>query len=668
MGIVTKKLNTSSQTVIPVSKKVHLVQKVWKPLVNFVPRVELMNELHRLFSGDINYIFISGIGGSGKSELIRKYVSTVDTTYNNICMLDYHGSIRETINQGLFFYTNYSTSAELEQRFSVLTRQEMFCKKMELLNETENCLIVIDNFENIEDENMQQLLDSNAHVIILTREYIKAANVLDITDTMLEKEEIQLFKNHCTLSSLGESVIQKLCKVCANHPMTIILLATLVSLNKYELHVIFEKFQSNRKSIFPDNLLLEKDRSFKNSEIKKHLEAIISLYGLSMQQEQILLDISFAYPYSLSKIDYFSKNYKDVQNDIKLLQALNLIYIEPEILRIHPLLAESILELIKPSINRCRQLLNYFTVKLETCQMDDYYLGVFASKMAIYFNRYDEKYRQLLLKGAKYLFHQSEYHTSIQIYKYILEFLTSDLDYVRVKYQLGLNLKYMGKYQDSVSTYQEIKKVCEDHPDSVPFKKIGILVLIGIANDYHMLGEEEEDNRSKTAYLGSSLDYYKTALHISKHIDGIRSVRCASIYDNIALMYANLKQFKHAYSNSILARRLFRRFKGDESFEMAKCYINLGEIYRLNGKPRDALNSFKIAEQIKKKILPENHDSHIVTFINIGDVLISMKRLDEAEEYFAKAQDIASLKFSRTHIYNSIINKRLASVTLMRKQ
>lgn len=67
------------------------------------------------------------------------------------------------------------------------------------------------------------------------------------------------------------------------------------------------------------------------------------------------------------------------------------------------------------------------------------------------------------------------------------------------------------------------------------------------------------------------------------------------------------------------------------------------------------------------EVLPENHDSHIVTFINIGYILIMMKQYDEAEEYFIKAQNIASLKFSRTHIYNSYINRGLTTISAMRK-
>lgn len=141
-----------------------------------------------------------------------------------------------------------------------------------------------------------------------------------------------------------------------------------------------------------------------------------------------------------------------------------------------------------------------------------------------------------------------------------------------------------------------MQKNCENNSDSILFKKKLIVVLIGIANNYHMLGESAENNKIRVEYFESSIAFDKKALHISKSINGVLSINCASLYDNMALMYANIKQFKYAYSNSKLARSLFRKLKGEISFEMAKCYINLGEIYRLDGKEEKALIVFKIAE------------------------------------------------------------------------
>lgn len=668
MGKIIKELDSFSHNVIPAKKNIRLVKRIRRPHVNFVSREKLMNEIYSIFPMKANYLFVSGIGGSGKSELIRKYVSNVEKNYdNNICMMNYCGSIKETINQGLLFCTDHNVASEIEFSFRNMDRQEMFYEKMKMLEEIQKSLLVIDNFENIEDENLQYVLDSNADVIILTRDAVKFANSIDITNRILEEEEVELFKNVCVDYDLDDSVIRELCAVCNKHPMTIVLLASLISQKKYDLHIIFEKFKTSQKSVFSEQILFEKDRIFCKRQIMRHFDTLFSLYGLSEQQKQILLDISLAYPKYLDRTQYFTKNYKEFESDIKLLEQLNLIDDITDTIYIHPLLAENIIYMLKPDIDKCRKIVDYFKEMYEKEDVGNYYLGSLVINIASYFKGYDIKYEKMLLQGAKYLFHQSGYESSLQVYKYILKNVKEDLKRVHIKYQIGLNLKYIGRYYESIRIYSEIQSICMNHLNSISYKKIYIPILIGIANNYHMLGEEETQPKTKEKYYSSAINYYKMALRISKCVDGVKSVRGAKLYDNMALMYANLRRFEYAYSNSLLARKILRKRKQGETFEMAKCYINLGEINRLAMNLDAALDAYKVAEQIKQKILPHNHDSHIVTYINIGEILVLLKRVDEAEEYYIKARDIACLKLSVTHIYNTYIRKGLTEIQTMKK-
>lgn len=502
MGRVIKKLNTSNQNVVPVKNKMKLVKNIWRPLINYVPRRNLMEEIEKIFPLKTNYVFISGIGGSGKSEFIRKYVSMVADSYaENICMMNYCGSIRETINKELLFCTDYQTSTEIEKRFERMSRQEIFYNKMQALKQTDKCLLVIDNFENIEDENLQYLLDSNADIIFLTRDKIKNDNSLDITDKISIQEEIQIFKSVCLDIDLDEKVIQELCGTCDKHPMTIVLLASLISLNKYELHIIFEGFKTSQKKKFSEKILFEKDRGFRQKQIMRHFDTLFSFYGLSEQQEQLLLDISFAYPQVLNYADYFEKKYVEFQSDIKVLEKLNLIRVENSMVHIHPLLAENVLDVLRPDMSRCRNVLHYFEELFKKKTVDDYCLGTMVINASGCFEEYDMDYHKMMMYGAKYLFCQSRYDSAIQVYEYILRFVRDELKYVQVKYQLGLNFKHAGRYNDSLRIYSEIQEVCVKYSDSIEYKQTYIPVLIGIANNYHMLGESEKRKKHRESII-----------------------------------------------------------------------------------------------------------------------------------------------------------------------
>lgn len=669
MGKVIKELDRIHNNVIPANKKLRVVKRIKRAHVNFVSREELMKRVCSIFPTKAHYLFVSGIGGSGKSELVRKYVSIVENNYDeNICMMEYCGSIKETINQGLSFCTDYYVISETEYYSQEMDRQELFYEKMKMLGKIEKSLLVIDNFDNIEDENLQYLLDSNADVIIITRDKVEFVNSINITSCISVKEEIELFKRAYACNDLDDNIIRTLCDVCNKHPMTIVLLASLIAQKKHDLHIIYEKFKTNQKSFFSEEILFEKDRNFGKRQIMRHFQTMLSFYGLSEQQMQILLDISFAYPKELSIVGYFQKKYVGYEGDIKLLEQLNLIdCVTDDIVCIHPLMAENIIYLLEPDMDSCRNVLDHFKEIFENGCMNNYYLTSLVINMANGFNEYDIEYEKMLFQGAKFLFYQSDYESALRVYKYMLKYATEDFKLVQISFQIGLNLKYIGKYKDSIDVYRRTQNICINHLENISFKRMYIPILMGIANNYHMLGEEEKRCKTKERYYSRAIDYYKMALRISKCVDGERSLRGAELYDNMALMYANLQKFEHAYSNSSLARKILKKMKQVETLEMAICYINLGEINKLGGNLEEALHAYKDAERIKQKALPQNHVSHIVTYISIGEILVLLKRVNEAEEYYIKARDIASLKLSNTHIYNKYIRKGLTEIRTMRK-
>ena len=492
MGKLIEELIWSTQTIFPTGSQLGLVTKKQSPVANFVSRKDLLAEMRDALDGDYRYLLISGIGGSGKSELARKYITEYAAQYDNICMLEYWGNIRETINHGVQFYDD-TMCYDYEKLFQDSTRQELFLKKINLLNKLNKAILVIDNFENFADENLRYLLDLNISIILLTREDVATElNHIDITDKMTKAQQKQLFMAYCEVD-LESSLIEKLCEACFGHPMTIVLLARIISSKRYTINDIFEKFKNLNKNSLDEPIVYGRDKVYKRQKVSEHIKSLIEIVGLSLIQKQILLDISFSSPFPLQQ-DYFYKHYPLNNTDLKFLINLNLIKIDQELILIHPLLAESILELIHPDIIKCSKLLDYYNRSYFKRNLGKIYIANMAKKIALYFTKGSLQYYEMMYAGAGYWFDQSEYEISRKIYYYLHELLQENSNIERmadIECKIALVYKYQGKYSDAITIYEQLLYLC--NKNSKFNQNLEVRAWIGLGNIYHMLAESEKN-------------------------------------------------------------------------------------------------------------------------------------------------------------------------------
>lgn len=115
-------------------------------------------------------IFIEGMGGIGKSELVKKYLSENKNKFDKIIYASYENNLVDTIiKEQNFKITNFCRKTDEN---GILEEQNSyFQRKMDKINElsTDNTIIVIDNFDAENDPNLKELLKGNYKLIIITR-------------------------------------------------------------------------------------------------------------------------------------------------------------------------------------------------------------------------------------------------------------------------------------------------------------------------------------------------------------------------------------------------------------------------------------------------------------------------------------------------------------------
>ena len=131
----------------------------------FVGRSMELSRIEEFLAKD-KVLFITGVGGIGKSELVKEFINTRRMAYDVVIYLEYDGSITDT----------FADDAQL--KISTLTRREeesperYFAKKLALLAAvcaTSRVLLVIDGFSGRITKDMTRLTECGFDTVITAR-------------------------------------------------------------------------------------------------------------------------------------------------------------------------------------------------------------------------------------------------------------------------------------------------------------------------------------------------------------------------------------------------------------------------------------------------------------------------------------------------------------------
>ncbi len=136
---------------------------------NFVGRENELRQIETIFSSGQQVLFLSGMGGIGKTELAKRYAYLYGEEYRTIVFVPYQGSIVQTVcGEDIHIHNVHREQSEE----GLETEEEYFERKLKILKEqtTKDDLIILDNFDVEEDENLERFLECSCRFLITTRE------------------------------------------------------------------------------------------------------------------------------------------------------------------------------------------------------------------------------------------------------------------------------------------------------------------------------------------------------------------------------------------------------------------------------------------------------------------------------------------------------------------
>lgn len=134
----------------------------------FVGREKESAEFDRLLSDpEVHCLWLTGMGGIGKSTFVREYLVNHRQSFDTILYVHYRGSLEATISDDANVRVN-----TLRQEESLRTETRYFDRKLRKLQELVRgtaAILVIDNYTGLMDDDMKALLNTGFRVILVSR-------------------------------------------------------------------------------------------------------------------------------------------------------------------------------------------------------------------------------------------------------------------------------------------------------------------------------------------------------------------------------------------------------------------------------------------------------------------------------------------------------------------
>lgn len=147
-----------------------LLGQAVRPRAEFVGRSSELQQIHDLFQSGSNAVFLTGMGGIGKSEIAKAYAHNHRDIYSTVVFASYETDLLHLIA------SDQAIPVENLQQASATggegeTTEAYFDRKMKVLRSiaNENTLLIIDNFDVESDPHLEEVLQLPCKLLWTTR-------------------------------------------------------------------------------------------------------------------------------------------------------------------------------------------------------------------------------------------------------------------------------------------------------------------------------------------------------------------------------------------------------------------------------------------------------------------------------------------------------------------
>ena len=626
------------------------------PKADFYGREGELLRLWEILSNESNHAFIYGPGGYGKTELVKRYCQLYRKQYSTIIFTTFKSSLLDLITDDSAIKSD-EIQRKIVDNISMEDDETYFARKLAFLEDeaakSGEFLIIIDDFNNIEDDKLQEILSSPLKIIFTTRlvvykEYYGIK--IEPIDSDNARNKIGLFCNFYrrNITQKDEDSIIKIVEMFKNHTYLIKLVAT----------------KMNRVRIEPDQMYetLIKAGFSTDEDIYREILRLFNFESLNKRCLSILYLLTYIPLTGIKTQDFYTVNHYDNYEDINYLCDYSWIEYneEEDIISLHPIM----IELVEKNKGNwdipntvIEQLINGFSEKLSEAWFAEADENLYSyDNIILYilerFTSYSERTAESVAHLADFCYITAHYKECFEytqkIFNYCLQnFGESDGITVKVCimfidrcYNLAAFNKSILLAESLLATFSEIEN------GILTEQKIELYRML--SRNYRAVGRYEEAKMciDKTGLWDMQL---KSVVQWKLKFEDIR-VRVA------------LGDYREADDllNECIGRLQNENLFPKDSIYYSSIYQLQGCIYNALRLHSKALHMYRKAEQIEV----EHHKYRLGIvcsniYVNIGDTFALLGDDSKAKSYYSKTLNIRDKYFNKEHPMVTDVMKRI---------
>ena len=352
---------------IKASRPYRIVQYKIFSQSHFVGRKTEIEAIQAKLKTHLNKIFLVGMGGIGKSEIAKRYIRNYGDQYKAILFIHFKGSLALTIAND----TEVCIEGFSKIDFPHISEKEYGKKKLQLLRRIakQDTLLIIDNFDTIGDEDLEEFLSGEYSAIFTTRcRQDLPDEELEISPLEDENELLDLFCSEYKRKIKGndKSIIFEIINLLERHTQSIVLVAKAMEMDrKLNLERMLAILKEDNDRILRDNNTIPE-------QIYERLKKIFDISGLTGEEVTLLKNLSLI-PIDGIDVETFYEwcEFRDYSIINNLISRNWIIHDEAyDKVHLHPLIAKLMLEQVLTDPDCCKNMLSNF---YETYKYDTYY-------------------------------------------------------------------------------------------------------------------------------------------------------------------------------------------------------------------------------------------------------------------------------------------------------
>ncbi len=378
----------------------------------FCGREEELAKIKEIFESGERLIFLQGIGGIGKTEIAKQYAKRNKALYDTVIYATYNNTIVELVSSQSSFKIEPVFPRQILSDGSQESDISFFKRKLNLIREitNERTLIIIDNFDVMDDEYFSDLIDANYKLLITTRcDYSRLYPTIKIeaidSIEMLKKVFLENYDGYVV--DEDDEHLEELLELVNRHTYTIELIAQHMENSGQTVEEMIDVLKHEGIVSLNEEVRSSADKS---NVAYENLLKMFKVFDLDNEEKRVLQYLSLM---PLSGVDVRDfKKWLDLQSlkVIKTLENRSWIVLSSNGVALHPIIREVVRhelpfdneEEAVPFINSFADTINEQKSWHFTIEKKGYYADITEEILSV-FNKINDN-TLTLYKNAELLF------------------------------------------------------------------------------------------------------------------------------------------------------------------------------------------------------------------------------------------------------------------------